>query len=362
VPRIRHIDDPDELAAANAEGLDWVGRAPTIATVTRVRDVLLIPTSMAEGDWEAHPPGSAPPVDLGRGLTLTALDHDEAELVMNACTPRGHYFFAVRQFGGLYAFVLEVDAAVYEQHHFAWDVDGVIITALQLSRLVRDNGYSPEFAARIVEHEDGRKQVIPQGQHYFAFLPTYRLRDDRDWLTVAEAQELRALLDAYWANMDALPRKLSRAISLSEGVVHQSTRERALVMLFMGLEALLNTGKHQVTKQITKRMPLLAADVAVAGISRSFARRMYADRSSPAHGQELVFLTPATRTGQATRTSEIDPDYIAKVASMQDLLRAATRKGIEEPAFAATFADVASVRARWPVTTRVGLLRRRVQL
>jgi hypothetical protein len=107
-------------------------------------------------------------------------------------------------------------------------------------------------------------------------------------------------------------------------------------------------------------MPLLAADVAVGGISRSFARRMYADRSSPAHGQELVFLTPATRTGQATRTSEIDPDYIAKVASMQDLLRAATRKGIEEP----TFADVASVRARarWRVTTRVGLLRRRVQL
>jgi hypothetical protein len=96
-------------------------------------------------------------------LTLAAHDQDEAELVMNACTPRGHYFFAVRQFGGLYAFVLEVDAPVYEQHPFAWDVDGVIITALQLSRLVRDNGYSPEFAARIVEHEDGRKQSFRRG-------------------------------------------------------------------------------------------------------------------------------------------------------------------------------------------------------
>src|SRR5512133_265267 len=239
MPRIRNIDDPDELRPANAEGPDWGGRAPTVAPVTRVRDVLLIPTSTAEGDWDTYPPVSTPPVDLGRGLMLTELDHEEAELVMNACTPRGHYFFAVRQFGGMYAFVLEVDLAVYEQHHFAWDVDGVVITAMQLSRLVRDNAYSLEFAARIVEHDDGVKQVIPQGQHYFAFLPTYRVRGDRDWLTLAEAHELRTLLAAYWANMNALPGQLSRAISLSEGVVHQSTLERALVMMFMGLEALL---------------------------------------------------------------------------------------------------------------------------
>jgi hypothetical protein len=55
---------------------------------------------------------------------LTELGHDEAELVMNACTPRGHYFFAVRQFGSLYAFVLDVDQAVYEEHDFTWDVGG----------------------------------------------------------------------------------------------------------------------------------------------------------------------------------------------------------------------------------------------
>jgi hypothetical protein len=266
--RIRNLDDPDELRAANAAELDWVGRAPTATPASRVRDVLLIPMSTAEGDWDTHPPVSSPPVDLGRGLKLTELDHDEAELVMNACTPRGHYFFAVRQFGGLHAFVLDVDLDVHEQHHFSWDADGVVITALQLSRVVRDNGHSPEFAARIVEHEDGQKQVIPQGQHYFSFLPTFRLRDDRDWLTAAEAQELRSLLDAYWANMNTLPRQLARAISLSEGGVHQSTLERALVTLFMGLEALLNTGKHQVTKQITKRMPQLADDVGLSSLRR----------------------------------------------------------------------------------------------
>jgi hypothetical protein len=280
---------------------------------------------------------------------------------MNACTPRGHYFFAVRQFGGLYAFVLEVDLAAYEEHNFRWDPGGVIMTALQLSRLVRDNAYSTEYAARIVEHADGAKQVIPQGQHHLAFLPTYRFRESRDWLTVAEVEELAELIDAYWQNMDRLPNQLARATTLSEGVVHQSTLERAVVVLFMGLEALLNTGKHQVTKQITKRMPLLADDVGVDGITKTFARKMYQARSAPAHGQELD-LEPATRTGQATTASAVDPAYLAKVARVQDLLRAATRKGIEEPSFAAVFEDASSIRSRWPVQTRVGLLRRTVQL
>jgi hypothetical protein len=30
-----------------------------------------------------------------------------------------------------------------------------------LSRLVRDNAHSLEFAARIVDHDDGMQQVIP---------------------------------------------------------------------------------------------------------------------------------------------------------------------------------------------------------
>jgi hypothetical protein len=309
MPGIRNIDDPEELRPASAAGLESVGRAPTLAPVRRVRDVLLVPWGTSEGDWEVDPPVSEPGVDLGRSLVLTYLDHEEAELLMNACTPRGHYFFAIRQFDVLYGFVLEVDLDVHKQHPFHWDVDRVIMTALQLSRLIRDNGYTPEFAARIVEHEDGVKQVIPQGHHYFAFLPTFRLRDDRDWLTVAEANELRSLMDSYWANVGGLPRQLSRAISLSEGAVHQSVLERQLVLLFMGLEALLNTGKRQVTKQMVKRLPLLADEVGVAGITKTFASKMYGDRASPAHGQELV-LSPATRSTQALRTTDIDPTYL----------------------------------------------------
>jgi len=59
-----------------------------------------------------------------------------------------------------------------------------------------------EYAARIVDHEDGLQQVIPV--YTPGFVATYRLRRDRDWLTAAEAEELRQLLADY------LPRSRTR--------------------------------------------------------------------------------------------------------------------------------------------------------
>src|SRR4051812_5538061 len=79
--------------------------SPTDAPVSRVRDVLICTTSSAEVSMQeghAHPPTASPiemrfrgasePVDLGRGIQIDRLSSEDAELVMNACSPRGHYF------------------------------------------------------------------------------------------------------------------------------------------------------------------------------------------------------------------------------------------------------------------------------
>lgn len=71
---------------------------------------------------------------------------------MNACTPRGHYFVPVRQFGQRYSFVKEVALEELGERHFAWDTDGTLDDTLTLSRLVRDNGYSIEYAARLLAY------------------------------------------------------------------------------------------------------------------------------------------------------------------------------------------------------------------
>ena len=346
--RIRHVDDETPRHAGDARRLDPITRAPTEAPPIRMRDVLLVPWSDAQGDERQFQPVRERPVELGRDLVLVRFDADEVELLVNACLPRGHYFVAQMQDPFLYGFERELDPANYRDR-FAWDSDGAIKVALQLSRLVVDNGYSTEFAARVVDHEDGQKQVVPHVMHLFRFMPTYRLREDRDWLTEEEATELRDLIDAYWASMDDLPVRVARALSLSEGVVHTGVLERALVLLMMGVEALLNTNKERVVKQLTTRMPLVAGEVGVAGISRRYSRRMYDDRSHPAHGQELKLPAVTANSQDDDAPAAFDADYFAKVARLQDLLRAIVRRAISDPEFADVFRSDNAIRARWPV-------------
>jgi len=239
---------------------------------------------------------------------------------------------------------------------------GVITGAIVLSRLVRDNGYSTEFAGRIVDYEDGKKQVVPA--YTFEYRVTYRARpEDRDWLTAEEAAELRTVLDAYWANREELPDRLNRAISLTDGMVHQRTRERHLVFVVTALEALLNTDAAKATKQFVTRVPLLATELGVADISRRFANQMYTARSQAAHGADVELFLASTQQevpsddGDEDRTAEgrrdaltvAEQGAVSKVIRLRELLRAGIRKAIEDDEFRAVFESTESVRQRWPV-------------
>ena len=109
-----------------------------------------------------------------------------------------------------YTFVRDVDAATWDRRPYDWDPDRVLWDGLVLSRLVRDNGYSTEFAARIADFQDGQQCVVytldSESKH------VYRLRNDRDWLDAAEGQELCDLLAADWTVEASLPDRVSRAL------------------------------------------------------------------------------------------------------------------------------------------------------
>ena len=143
--------------------------------VVRVRDVAVCLTGQSDGDvteYRSRPPVASPilqrerdrfteyepgPFVLGRGLSIERLPKDEADLVMNACTPRGHYFAPIRQFGQRYTFVRAYGPAEYAERPYRWDPGGLITDALMMSRLVRDNAYSTEYAARVLDYADGRR-------------------------------------------------------------------------------------------------------------------------------------------------------------------------------------------------------------
>ena len=169
----------------------------------------------------------------------------------------------------------------------------------------------------------------------------YRLHDDRDWLDADEAQQLAALLDRFWA-LGELHGRLRHALWTTEHVAWEYYLDIVLPALVSALEGLVNTDKNSVMKQFTTRVPLLARELDVEGVSKNFCRKMYEARSQGAHGSDIdMFAAGADR-----------PAAVAKVARLQAVLRRAVRRGIEDPEFRAVFDDDASIKARWPVLVR----------
>jgi hypothetical protein len=350
---------PDQDPAVfRADVGDFFGPT-TGAPVASVRDVILCPTGVGGGhadDYLAHPPVASPllarlneinpgPAPLGRDLRIDRLNDDEAEIVFRACTPRGHNFAPVRQFGQRYTFVLDVDPQEWETRPYGWDPDGVLYDALALSRLVRDHGFSLEYAARIITWEDGQQVVTwMRGPQSNAF----SVRHERDWLTQEEAEELARLLKTYWTVKDDLPRKVTRAMWRAEYATSIRWGDVSLPTNVSGLEALLKTERGYATKQFKKRASAMAVELGVEGVSEEWAENIYDARSDWVHGSsvKLFALDPTLAGGP---TNPMESQAFRDLARVQDLLRAAIRAAVQDEGFRSRFASDDTVRAQWPV-------------
>jgi hypothetical protein len=105
---------------------------------------------------------------------------------------------------------------------------------------------------------------------------------------------------------------------------------------------MLNTNTRQVMRQFTTRVSSLADELGVSDVSKRLCRRMYDARSQGAHGTDIDLLKPEARRNET----------VHQLARLQAVLRAAVRRGIEDPTFRTAFESDESVRARWPVTVR----------
>lgn len=345
-----------ERHPADSRELRPCGRPRTQTPVVAVRDVLVVPTSDygSTDEWRSNPPAGDPPFALGRALFLVdRLGDGEDELVFNACTPRGHFFFGARQFGVRVAFVRHHDISVAQGAGSSqWDSDGTITVAYKLSRWVRDNAASTEFSARVVEHEDGEKQVIPgpvSGESAIA----YRAREDRDWLDADDAGALRELLEAYWKDPTVVRDRLDRAQYRCEESAHHRFAEDAVAEVVGGLEALLKTHKHQSTRQFVGRVPLLARELELVGVTKRLCEQVYRWRSQSVHGAPVSMLAgrepESGPAGTARQRRALD-----KLALLQLVLRTSLRRSILEPSFGRVFRTPARVRRSWPVAGRDG--------
>jgi hypothetical protein len=259
----------------------------------------------------------------------------------------------VRQFGVRYAFVREVSMETYEgAGPYHWDIDGTITVAYKLSRLIWDDGISTEYAARVVEHEDGEKQVIP-GPVHGETATAYRAHADRDWLDAGQAAELRELLTAYWANPGLFTGRLDRAMFRCEESAHHRYAQTAVAEIVTGVEALVKTSRHESTKQFTHRVPALARELGFVGVTKRLCEQLYRWRSQSAHGAHVTMLSGRPQESGPAGTPQQE-QALAKIARSQDVLRGALRRVVLDPIFARTLKSAAEVRRRWPVAGRGG--------
>jgi hypothetical protein len=274
--------------------------------------------------------------NLGDGVHLGRIDGALAERILDATELRGHDWRPTRQYFTVQGYARRVwsgDSGEVAPALHAWDSDGAIYRRVQLSRLVRDNATSTEHAARRLVRADGSDQLVPfDSDARFA----YRLYpDQRGWLDDGEADELAALARAYF-EPQPLPDRVGRALYRAESVTRQRYLQDALPLLVGGWESLVKIGRHAPGPQFAQRVPQIAGDVGVT-ISEQQCRDRYDDRSALVHGSGVDLKEPQ-------RFDEVHADF----ASLQEALRRIVRRAIEEPPFAAEFADDARITARWP--------------
>ena len=335
---------------ADSRNLHPVGQAPTAAPVQSVRDIAIVPTGTDDApveDYRDHPPVRS--VDLGHDLWIGQLSDDDYKLMMASCVPRGHFFFGVPQWGQRYAITHVVDAAEYERRPYGWDESGRLFFVLALSRFVRDNAHCMEFAGRLVDHEDGERQVIPLTG--FESRLAYRYGRDRDWLDAADATELRVLLDRFLQVEPEWPSRVRRGIRNCERASQTPYLSESQPRVVTGLEALLNTNAGYVSKQFRDRVRSLAVELGIDGVSGRLLDRMYDFRSKAYHGDEIHLVS-----GDPKNQPEIAEQHrqlVAEASLLQRVLRGAVRKAIEDADFRSVFEEEERVRQRWPVRVRV---------
>jgi hypothetical protein len=306
--------------------------------LVQVVDYLLVTSGQHAG---RTPAGWAAPVELASGIEIQRLDGGLADRVRHATELRGENWHKPPGDPVVHAYVRQVWAEGEDgpDDLYGWDTDGRLFTCLVLSRLVRDNATSCEHAVRRLINADGSGRLVPFSA--FDSHVAYRLHpNEPGWLDVDEARQLRELLRAYDAG--AFPERVRIALRRAESVTRERFLEDALPLAVGAVEALLKVGRDNAKAQFAQRTPAAAAQVGTS-LSQAQCEEAYDDRSALVHGAHVDLAKPHRRTA-------FEDGFVA----IQETLRAAVRRAIEEPAFGAVFAQDSAIATRWPVTVQRG--------
>jgi hypothetical protein len=306
--------------------------------MVRAIDYLLVTLDSRD---ERTPAGYEGPVDLPEGVRIERLERELAERLLDATELCGHDWSPRRQFSTVHAYVRTVwdeSAEVPAPGLGEWDHDRRIWPTVQLSRLVRDTGTSARHAVRRWVRADDTDLLAPFAG--FESYTAYRLYPDAPgYLDDDEAAQLAVLTNAYF-NGPRIGKRLRRALRRVDSVTTERYLEDALPLVVGGLESLLKIGASRSRAQFAQRVPAVAAEVGVI-LTPKECKDVYDDRSVLVHETEVDLSKSGRRN-----------EFARRFIALQETMRRAVRRGLEDGDFAAIFDDDANITARWPTVVK----------
>jgi hypothetical protein len=248
-------------------------------------DVVLQPTMrfpVNQHEWVTLPPIETD-LFLESELWIGVLPCNvTSDSVIDAYSPAGFNFHPSRHTGYRYAFCRKVNPPNHGPERLRWDHDGMIRKTLFLSRLIHPTTVCPQYSARLFLVDGELKTIVPgpiKGDLTHVWIVA---KQWRDWLTIAEGEQLRCDMQRF--NWNSPPERVRRARSHIDHAFRAFYLDQRTASLVSGFESLLKIERHAATAQFALRVPVLARMVGCA-ITPDEAEGLYDDRSVYVHGR-----------------------------------------------------------------------------
>ncbi|HWZ53080.1 MAG TPA: hypothetical protein VNW54_16615 [Granulicella sp.] len=275
--------------------------------------------------------GDAGRFDLTPDIWVERLDADLAKLIIRACDPPHHGINAIEHDYHLYAWVRRVPS--YESKSF----EGLqpMLGAIALSRLIQPTSTGLRYCAYISDLSPDARVVraIPfKGISHDVILGP----GTRDWLTEADGTEVQKLM--VWLGRD-MHERVRRAYWNHEYALRLYELDMRWPLIVGGFEALINTGRKEVTWQFTDRVSRLAAQFGIS-LTEDDLDKAYNLRSRLVHGERFLHALDAS-------VPVIDQPVLYQ--KLETLLRLTVRECLMDGSFHDHFKDGPTVEACWPL-------------
>ena len=278
-------------------------------------------------DWQFFLPPQGD-FSLGADFWIGSLPYrTDSDVVFDACDPAGFNHRPYRQYRCRYAFCRKANPPSHGPQFYEWDNEGSLGRTLFLSRLIHPTTVAPHYSARLIFQNGKLTNAVPANRGYGSHVWIVA-KEWRDWLSQAEAEELRAAMGVYNAQP---PERVRRARSHIDHAFHAFYLDQRTASLVSAFESLLKIGRNGLTAQFKLRVPALAQQVGTS-ITSDEANRFYDDRSEFLHGSQPKYR-------------DLTEELMERYNKFESALRCTLLKASTDPSFCSLFASDDAIRS-----------------